>query len=155
MHVLHQWCSGLTVQVFCPFSNINIRQQVTVYPTSVPYSRDMGDYNHLKVAMEALHNESLQREHQGQLSRPFHSMERTLQITVQCVRQRGSPFTPSLLTCFRACCVCLCTEWLSVDTSSLVERSFGMNPWWWLINRNRTVCGEDADAWRPGRWLDE
>lgn len=29
----------------------------------------------------------------------------------------------------------------------------GMNPW--VINRNRQVFGEDADMWRPKRWLSD
>lgn len=29
----------------------------------------------------------------------------------------------------------------------------GMNPW--IINRNQSIFGENADVWRPERWLDD
>lgn len=97
-----------------------------------------------------LHNEILAAERAGRLTRPFPTWNevKDLPYLDACVNEAVRLHPPFCLPLERIVPVggiTICGKFFPSGTL------IGMNPY--VVNRHRPTFGEDADSWRPERWL--
>ena len=104
------------------------------------------------VTMLRLHKELVQSQQQSKLSSPFPAWNEIsgLPYLNACVNEALRIHPPFCLPFERI----VPAEGMTIGGHFFPGGTvIGMNPW--VINRHRPTFGEDADAWRPERWLED
>jgi cytochrome P450 len=100
--------------------------------------------------LRRVYNELLEAEEKGNLSRPYPTWNEVnaLPYLDACVNEAirlHPPFCLPLERVVPAGGVTICGRYFEEGTV------VGMNPY--VVNRHRPTFGDDADCWRPDRWL--
>ncbi|KAE8348957.1 cytochrome P450 [Aspergillus coremiiformis] len=104
------------------------------------------------MTMHRLREELLQTQQQSKLSRPFPTWNEVSRLPYlnACVNEALRIHPPFCLPFERI----VPAEGMTIGGHFFPGGTvIGMNPW--VINRHRPTFGEDADAWRPERWLED